>query len=140
MARRNFKNIQIQSKQELAELFEDTYQQSGTNSKAEFLNILLDNYLNPEQEDGPSDMNLILAKEESEHKADTLTAENTSLTKENKSLKTRLSVYENDILKRLLKKHMGKKLHFLNTNGEMVDIEVSDLPDVYNAVINSIKI
>lgn len=50
MAKRNFKNIQIQANPQFAEHFDDQYLQSGTNSKGEFLSILLENYLNPDYE------------------------------------------------------------------------------------------
>ena len=45
--RQGFKNIQIQAKQDFFDLFEDTFEQSGANSKAEFARILIDNYLEP---------------------------------------------------------------------------------------------
>lgn len=50
MIKKEFKNIQVQARPELFTLFEDTFQQSGANSKGEFLGILLESYLNPDHE------------------------------------------------------------------------------------------
>jgi len=142
MSRKNFKNIQIQGKIELAELFEDTYEQSGANSKAEFLNILLDTYLNPNSKnENPGKVKELLSEKENlEGEKSNLDQELTQSQEENQQLKARLELYENDILKKLLKKHKGKTLHFRNPAGELVNVDVSDLPDVYKALINSIEV
>jgi|GEM_PF-6455900 hypothetical protein len=142
MTRKNFKNIQIQGKIELAELFEDTYEQSGANSKGEFLNILLDTYLNPNQktEDTGNVKQLLSEKENLEAQKENLDKEMNEAQAENQQLKVRLGLYENDILKKLLKKHKGKTLHFRNPEGDLVNVDVFDLPDVYKALINSIEV
>lgn len=141
MAKRpGFKNIQIQSKLELFELFEDTYQQSGANSKAEFLGILLEDYLHPESV--------------ASSKIGEIEAECNTLSESLKESKTkieeleakinikeeRLSHYENDDLKKLLKKHYGKKLSFKNIKGKKMEIVINDLRNVYTAIMNSIQI
>lgn len=50
LLKKGFKNIQIVAKEDFYTEFEDVYQQSGANSKGEFLRILLENYLNPDFE------------------------------------------------------------------------------------------
>lgn len=141
MSRRTgFKNIQVQGKIELAELFEDTYEQSGANSKAEFLGILIDEYLNPKQQNKDNLTSLVAEKEEIERSVSELKADLDNLNQEKDELKGRLAIYENDLLKKLLKKHAGKTLKFRNPQGERIHLTISDLPDVYQAVINSIQI
>lgn len=124
--RAGFKNIQIQAKPDLYELFEDTFQQSGANSKAEFQRILLDNYLSPEESNTPAlkkaEENLILANEEID------------------MLMDRMALYETEDLKAILNKHKGEKLKFQNSSGKTVNIEINDLPDVFSAILNSVKI
>lgn len=134
MAQRpGFHNIQIQSKLDLYELFEDTFQQSGTNSKAEFLKILIDNYLEPDQSSTPSQKTL---DEENKKLKESLKAAGET----EERLLSRLSLYETDKMKSILEKHKGEKLRFNNYEGQRVTIEISDLPDVFTAIINSVKI
>ncbi len=124
--RTGFKNIQIQAKPELFDLYEDTYSQSGTNSKGEFQRMLLENYLNPE------DSNLSGLKQAQENLK--------NLEEEKKILSFRLALYETDGMKEILEKHKGEKLVFKNVTGKKMTIEINDLPDVFSAIFNSVKI
>ncbi|HBL75114.1 MAG: hypothetical protein A2W90_15230 [Bacteroidetes bacterium GWF2_42_66] len=135
-----FKNIQIQAKSDLAALFEDTYEQSGTNSKAEFIGVLVDNYLNPDSTISLKAATIERQKDELSGKLQTIENENNDLSSENALLKERIKHYENDILTKLFLKHKGKKLKFRNPVGKLVNIEVNDIKDAYTAVINSIEI
>jgi len=131
--RAGFRNIQIQAKPEMYELFEDTYLQSGANSKAEFQRILLDNYLNPED----SNTSELRKAEESLKTIE----ENLRIANEEKvKLMSRLGLYETEEMKTVLKKHKGEKLVFKNSNGAKMTIEINDLPDVFSAIFNSVKI
>jgi hypothetical protein len=124
--RQGFKNIQIQSKQDFYELFEDTFEQSGANSKAEFLKMLIDIYLNPEEPNTKDLRNL---------------EERLSLADEEKEkLSVRLGLYETEGLKAILNKHKGEKLIFRNSMNQKMTIEINDLPDVFSAIFNSVKI
>lgn len=124
--RHGFKNIQIQAKQDLFESFEDTFNQSGTNSKAEFLRMLLDNYLEPEV----SNTAALRELEESLNFAN----------EDKEKLSARLKLYETEGLKEILNKHKGEKLVFNNSAGQKMTIEINDLPDVFSAIFNSVKI
>lgn len=140
MAKRTgFKNIQIQGKSELAELFEDSYEQSGTNSKAEFLNVLLETYLNPVDQESGKVKNLLTEKEEIEKQSVSLENGLTEAQSQIQTLKARLEKYETEFLKKLLEKHKGKTLKFRNPKGERVQITINDLPDVNQAIINSFQ-
>ena len=133
MARQGFKNIQIQSKEDLYNTFDDSFSQSGANSKAEFLRILLDNYLNDEESNTPE-----LRKIEevlSSAKEDLSIA-----TEEREKLADRLKLYETEGMKEILNKHKGEKLTFTNSIGQKMTIEINDLPDVALAIFNSVKI
>lgn len=124
--RQGFKNIQIQAKQDFYELFEDTFEQSGANSKAEFTKMLVENYLNPEE----SNTKDLVKLEESLNLAN----------QEKEKLLNRLALYEIDEMKEILKKHKGEKLSFKNSKGIKMNIEVNDLPDVFSAIFNTVKI
>jgi len=138
--RQGFKNIQIQSKQELYDLFEDTLAQSGANSKAEFLRTLIDSYLNPEESNSAD----LKKSEESLRKSEEdlrASEENLKIANEDKQkLLARLGLYETDELKAILKKHQGERLVLNNYQGKRVSIEINDLPDVFLAIFNSVKI
>lgn len=131
--RKGFFNIQIQSKQELFDLFEDTLAQSGANSKAEFLRSLIDSYLNPE-ESNTSELRKL------EESLKTLEENLRAANEEKDKLVSRLELYETEEMKAVLKKHKGEKLVFKNSNGEKMTIEINDLPDVFSAIFNSVKI
>ena len=124
--RQGFKNIQIQAKQDFYELFEDTFEQSGANSKAEFTKMLIENYLNPEESNskdlGKLEESLNLANQEKE------------------KLSARLGLYETEGLKNILNKHKGEKLIFRNSTGQKMTIEINSLPEVFSAIFNSVKI
>ena len=124
--RQGFKNIQIQAKQDFVDLFEDTFEQSGANSKAEFARTLIDTYLNPEDTQTPA-----LRKIE-----ESLRISN----EEKKMLSARLGLYETDGMKAILNKHKGEKLTFNNSKDQKMTIEINDLPDVFSAIFNSVKI
>lgn len=152
--RPGFRNIQIQGKIELADLFEDTFQQSGCNSKGEFLNVLLDDFLNPEEaiskkaEDVEKEKNQIeytnnLLEEEKhqiENQLDTALSDNIEKDETIEMLQEKIDHYENDMLHSLLNKHKGKRLKFKSTKGEKVEIQINSIEDVYTAIINSIKV
>lgn len=134
MAQRpGFKNIQIQCKQDFYELFEGIFQESGANSRAEFARMLLDNYMEPEQANTPA---LKTLESEIQGLKDSLKI----AAETEKGLLSRLSLYETDKMKSILEKHKGEKLRFNNYEGQRVTIEISDLPDVFTAIINSVKI
>lgn len=124
--RHGFKNIQIQSKPELYETFEDLFTQSGANSKAEFLSWMIDKYLLPEESSSPS----LKKIEESLINA----------IKEKDELIARLELYETEGMKEILNRHKGEKLTFKNSGGQKMTIEINDLPDVFSAIYNSVKI
>lgn len=127
------KNIQIQCRQDFYELFEDTFQQSGANSKAEFARTLIDSYLNPEESNSAD-----LRKSE---EALRTSEENLKIANEDKQkLLTRLGLYETEEMKAILKKHQGEKLVLNNYQGKRVSIEINDLPDVFFVIFNSVKI
>ena len=131
--RAGFRNIQIQAKSELFDLFEDTYPQSGANSKAEYLRILIDNYLNPEDSNTPD-----LRKAEENLK---ISEESLKIANEEKNnLASRLSLYETEGLKSIFNKHKGETLTFTNSGGKKMTIEINDLPDVFSAIFNTVKI
>jgi predicted DNA-binding protein YlxM (UPF0122 family) len=130
--RPGFKNIQIQAKQDLYDLFEETFRASGANTKAEFLNWLLEGYLNPEES----------SSKDSKVQKD-LEAVNDNLNKVNseiETLKNRLALYETNQLKKIFDEHKGEKLSFTNAHGKKMVIEINDLPDVFSAIFNSVKI
>lgn len=131
--RAGFKNIQIQAKPEMYELFEDTYAQSGANSKSEFQRILLDNYLNPEETNTPD---LRKAKESLRISEESLRIAN----EEKNNLASRLALYETEGMKAILSKHKGEKLVFTNSGGQKMTIEINDCPDIFSAIFNSVKI
>ena len=124
--RQGFKNIQIQAKQDFFDLFEDTFEQSGANSKAEFARILIDNYLEPVDNQTPAlrkiEESLRIASEEKE------------------MLLARLGLYETEGMKDILKKHKGEKITFKNSRDQKMTIEINDLPDVFSAIFNIVKI
>ena len=124
--RQGFKNIQIQAKQDFYELFEDTFEQSGANSKAEFTKMLVENYLNPEESNSKD----LLKLEESLNLAN----------QEKEKLSARLGLYETEGLKNILNKHKGEKLIFRNSTGQKMTIEINSLPEVFSAIFNSVKI
>ena len=63
--KKDFKNIQVQARPDLFELFQDTFDQSGSNSKGEFLGMLLECYLNPDHEIAVKKLELGFEKERS---------------------------------------------------------------------------
>lgn len=142
--RAGFKNIQIQSKLDLFEQFEDAYEQSGANSKAEFLRIILDNFLNPEDVDNTSRKKIgaELKQLEADHAIEIgkVRDELKSKSEEVESLKTRLSLYETDKMKTILANHKGEQLRFTNSEGEKINVVIADLPDVFTAILNSVEI
>ncbi len=135
-----FKNIQIQGKIELADLFEDTFRQSGANSKGEFLGNLLEDYLNPDLSMSKKASEKEAENKELSEKLSLLVESNDDKDSEIQELHGRLTHYENDILQSLFIKHKGKRLKFRAISGKMISIEVNNIKDVYTAVINSIKV
>lgn len=139
MAKRpGFKNIQIQAKQDLAELFEDTFNQSDANNKPEFLRMLVDNYLDPDASISAIAENVEKEKNELSGQLQTVSKENEELENENTVLKERIKHYENDILTKAFTKNKGKKLKFRSTSGKKIELEIKDLKDAYTAIIHSI--
>lgn len=127
------KNIQIMCKQDFYELFDDTFQQSGANSKAEFARTLIDCYLNPEESNTPD---LRKAEERLRVSEESLRIAN----EEKNNLEARLALYETEGMKTILNKYKGEKLMFTNFGGQKMTIEINDLPDVFSAIFNSVKI
>lgn len=108
--RPGFKNIQIQAKQDLYDLFEETLRASGANTKAEFLNWLLEGYLNPDESN---------SKDSKVQKDLEIVNENLKqVNSEKETLKNRLALYETDQLKNIFEEHKGEKLSFTNANGK----------------------
>ena len=138
--RAGFKNIQIQSKIELAEQFEDAFQQSGANSKAEFLGILLDEWLNPDVTSSKKATEAINEKNELFEKLQSANDLNNENEEKIALLTESLNHYENETLMSLLAKHQGKKLRFTSPVGKEIELVINDVKDVYTAVINSIKV
>lgn len=124
--RQGFRNLQIQMKQNLFDSFEDTFTQSGANTKAEFLSWLIDKYLAPEESNAPDTREL----EESLRIA----------TEETEKLSARLGLYETEEMIQILNDHKGEKLTFNNSKGQKMTIEIRDLPDVFSAIFNAVKI
>lgn len=139
--RNNFKNIQIQGKIELAELFEDTYQQSGANSKGEFLSTLLDEYLNPEEIASKKVEEIEKEKNELSGELQDISREKEEVEAENTVLQERLKHYENEFLTKVFTKNKGKKLQFKSTmTGKKMEIEINDPKDAFTAIIHSIQV
>jgi hypothetical protein len=61
------------------------------------------------------------------------------LTNENIVLSQKNSFYENDILKALEKSYKGKKVSYINSNGETLNLVIQSLGDVYTVMVNSFK-
>jgi hypothetical protein len=61
------------------------------------------------------------------------------LTNENIVLSQKIRFYENDILKALEKNYKGKKVSYINSKGETINLEIQSLADVYTVMINSFK-
>ena len=61
------------------------------------------------------------------------------LTNENIVLSQKNSFYENDILKALEKSYKGKKVSYMNSNGETLNLVIQSLGDVYTVMVNSFK-
>jgi len=57
----------------------------------------------------------------------------------NASLEAKLALYENDILKNLLSKHNNHEVQYKNEFGDMVNIKIESLQDIYTVIVNSFK-
>lgn len=104
MARPNFKTLSIAVSNEFMEHFNDMFQQSGSNSKGEFLRTLLENWLNPDYEGAVKKVEAVKNNEINEVKT-----ELHSLCEINEDLEQKVSFYE-ATLKPLLDRVKGKKL------------------------------
>ncbi|MGQ8335654.1 hypothetical protein ACUNWD_03830 [Sunxiuqinia sp. A32] len=136
-----WKNIQIRAKHELMELFDDSYQQSGSNSKSEFLNILLENYLNPDEAGSKRAAEIEKEKNELSKQLQTTTEEREKFESENTVLTERLKHYENEFLTKAFTKNKGQTLKFRSTmTGKRIEVTINDLKDTFTAIIHSIQI
>lgn len=54
-----------------------------------------------------------------------------------KELGEKVSFYENDFLKTVFNKYKFQKIKMNNPKGELVEIEISSMQDVYSVIINS---
>lgn len=142
MAQRpGFKNIQIQAKHELAELFDDTFSQSEASSKSEFLRILIDSYLNPEDSSSRKIDEVEKEKNELSGQLQTISKENEGLEAENTTLKERIKHYENEYLTKVFTKNKGKELKFRSSmTNKRIQVVINDPKDAYTAIIHSINI
>jgi hypothetical protein len=145
MVKKDFKNIQVQARPELFTMFEDTFQQSGANSKGEFLGMLLENYLNPDYDNA-------LKKAQTD-----FNKEREALENEKKSLTTQLANRQqfspriSELLGPVLKKFQKQKAYFktpeMSDNEEgkgkgpvTEEVEINTLEDALYVVLKSIKI
>ncbi len=135
MIKKDFKNIQVQARPDLFTLFQDTFEQSGSNSKGEFLGMLLECYLNPDHEGA-------IKKIEANFEIQKATLE-----REKQNLVDQVNnrdVFSPKIISMLqpvLDKNRGNMARFTNKKtGETEEIEVNTLEDVLTVILKSIKI
>jgi hypothetical protein len=135
MIKKDFKNIQVQARPELFATFEDAFQQSGANSKGEFLGTILDSYLNPNHETA-------VKKVQSD-----FTREREQFENEKKSLIDQVNnrkPFSEEIaalLTPVLNKYQGQKATFKSKlTNEVEEITVNTLEDVLKTILQTIKI
>lgn len=139
--RPGFKNIQIQARHELSELFDDTFNQSGANNKPEFLRILVDNYLNPDTSISKKAEDIEKEKNELSGELQSINQEKDEIEAENTVLKERIKHYENEFLTKVFTKNKGQELKFRSSmTNKWMQVVVNDLKDAYTAIIHSIII
>ncbi len=135
MIKKEFKNIQVQSRPELFALFEDTFQQSGANSKSEFLGMILENYLNPDHENAVRKIQSDFSREKEQFEN-----ERKSLIDQVNNRKP-FSEEITALLTPVLNKYQGKKATFLSKlTNEDEEITVNTLEDVLKTILQTIKI
>lgn len=135
MIKKDFKNIQVQARPDLFALFQDTFEQSGSNSKGEFLGMLLESYLNPDHESAVKKIESNFAKEKAAFEK-----EKQSLTEQVNS-RAMFSPEIIEMLQPVLDKNKGQIAKFPNPKTkEMEEIEVNTLEDALTVILKSIKI
>ncbi len=126
--RNNFKNIQIQGKNELAELFDDTYEQSGANSKGEFLSILLDEYLNPEEKTSKKVNEIEKEKDDLSEELNLISQEKADLSEELETISLEKTELEKE------KNELSKKLHTVSLEKVEIEKEKNELSGELHSV------
>ncbi|MFB6319959.1 hypothetical protein [Saccharicrinis sp. FJH54] len=138
MPSKNQKNINVRAHIETAELFQDTFEQSGANSKGEFISMLLENYLNPDYES-----KVKAVKDQVDKKG----KENESLLLKLNEANTTATMLENEIaffdekLDPILQNHLGELVAIKDPETkEKVEIEINSIQDVFEVIMKSVKI
>jgi hypothetical protein len=135
MIKKEFKNIQVQARPDLFTLFEDTFQQSGANSKGEFLGALLENYLNPDHESAVRKVQTDFGKEK-----ESWENEKRSLVEQVGSRK-QFSEEITAFLTPVLDKYKGQKATFRSQlTKEVEEITVNTLEDALKVILQCTKI
>jgi hypothetical protein len=60
--------------------------------------------------------------------------------KELKRLRRKVAFYENDLLKAALEKHYGKTIDYETTDGEVKELTINRIEDVFQVVLDTIKL
>jgi len=141
MIKNGFSNIQIVAKNEMKIEFEDIFQQSGANSKGEFIRILLDNYLQPETLVNKS-------KAENQAKFDSLRQQIATMEQQNHETNQSLQTTQTELqqaketesfyeksLQPFYEKINGKELTVGNRK-----IVVNSVKDIFTIMVQSFKI
>lgn len=135
MMKKDFKNIQVQARPDLFDSFQDTFEQSGANSKGEFLGMLLECYLNPDHESVVKKLELNFEKERA------------AFEKEKQALIDQVnarSMFTPEItamLQPVLDNNKGQTARFTNRKtGETEEIEVNTLEDILIVILKSVSI
>ncbi|MCX6221294.1 MAG: hypothetical protein NTZ69_09905 [Bacteroidia bacterium] len=135
MIKKEFKNIQVQARPDLFTLFEDTFQQSGANSKGEFLGMLLENYLNPDHEGAIRKVQNDFSKEK-----EAWENEKRSLVDQVGSRK-QFSEEITALLTPVLDKYKGQKaIYRSQLTKEVEEITVNTLEDALKTILQTIKV
>jgi len=137
MIKKDFKNIQVQARPELYDLFQDTFEQSGSNSKGEFLGVLLETYLNPDHESVVKKLQSSFDKE----RENFVREKQNLIDQANQNQKETFSPAIMDFYKPILDKVKGQTVKFPDRKtNELKVLEVNTVEDVINIILNSIEI
>lgn len=118
---RNLRNVQILCRPELQQSFNDLFEQSGTNSKGEFLGMLLESYLNgtEERENLKKDIDSVRSR-----KAQIEAELNSTIESKKGSIVIRVNERQKQILEQILNEAAGDDelvLPLLNAKISIVD-------------------
>lgn len=131
MSPNNFKNVNVKVRIELAEVFQDAFEQSGANSKGEFFGNLLENYLNPDHDSKLKDRKEMI---------ENLEIANAALREQVQDYERSLQVF-NDKLIPILENHIGENVEIKDSEtGAKKTIEINSIDDVFQVIMNSVKI